>query len=436
MWVVLVTHDLVVRDGYVRERDATVDLAVEDGRIAAVGDVGAAGEREIDADGGFVSPGLVDCHLHVDKAFAAAGGRYPAGNDEPFEFGRIHEHERDYYGEADRELIRRNAIRDVEAAVAAGSTYLRSHVTVDTGTRGETTVRAAAAAREATRPLADLQLVPACPDDATDEGHALLETALRVAGAGEAGPAAPALVGGSDPASRYDDVEGVLGRWFDLAERHGIGLDLHLHDGGTLGAYTLERLIETAADRGLDGRVTASHAYGLAHVPDWRVDELVTAAERVDLALVTCYQSTRTTMPVETLLDRPVRFGHGTDNDRDFVFPHGNADSVEGALILLHKLHGDRTVEADYRPLETNDGLDRLWDLLTYDGAEVLGIEDGYGLAPGDRADLVVFDSPSPAWAIFDAEAPRAVIKRGRLVATGGAVREAVSPLAHTSPER
>jgi len=63
-------HDLVIRhgtivDGTGRERFEG-DVAVDGGRIAAVGDVGGRGRREIEARGLVVAPGWVDIHTHYD----------------------------------------------------------------------------------------------------------------------------------------------------------------------------------------------------------------------------------------------------------------------------------------------------------------------------------------------------------------------------------
>ena len=63
-------HDLVVRGGTVvdgtgAERGAA-DVAVDDGRITAVGDVAAGGREELDATGLLVTPGWVDVHTHYD----------------------------------------------------------------------------------------------------------------------------------------------------------------------------------------------------------------------------------------------------------------------------------------------------------------------------------------------------------------------------------
>src|SRR5580693_1545569 len=64
------TYDLVVRGGLVYDGQGgepfEADVAVKDGRIAAVGQVSGAGAEEIDASGQIVAPGFVDIHTHYD----------------------------------------------------------------------------------------------------------------------------------------------------------------------------------------------------------------------------------------------------------------------------------------------------------------------------------------------------------------------------------
>jgi N-acyl-D-amino-acid deacylase len=63
-------HDLVIRNGtLVDGRGGTpvlADVAVDDGRITAVGAVDAPGREELDATGLVVTPGFVDVHTHYD----------------------------------------------------------------------------------------------------------------------------------------------------------------------------------------------------------------------------------------------------------------------------------------------------------------------------------------------------------------------------------
>jgi N-acyl-D-aspartate/D-glutamate deacylase len=64
-------HDLIIRGGRVVDGTGaparTADVAVDDGRIAAVGDLDeTSAARTIDADGALVTPGWVDIHCHYD----------------------------------------------------------------------------------------------------------------------------------------------------------------------------------------------------------------------------------------------------------------------------------------------------------------------------------------------------------------------------------
>jgi cytosine/adenosine deaminase-related metal-dependent hydrolase len=414
-------YDLVLRDAYIYERDEVLDIGVVDGTIDAVSPkIDATADEEIDAKGNLVSPGLVDAHMHIDKAFAAAGDRIPKGHDDSFSFERISSLEDDYYENASIETIRDNALRDLQMAIAAGSVYVRSHVSIDPEVRGTDNMTACLEACERASDLVDVQLVPAGRDELHDPGEAVLREAIE-AGLAHNAPD-EVLLGGFDPASAHHDIEGSLRGWFDLATAYDLDMDLHIHDGGTLGIYTLERLLSHIDEYGYKGRVTASHSYALANVQRWRVRELIDEFLERKLKLVTCYQSTRPAMPVRLLLTEDIVLGHGTDNDRDFVFPHGNADSVEAMLIESNKLHGDRAFDREYRWFDTTDGLAALWDMITRQGAAVFGMSDSYGIEEGTPADLVVFNEPSPHWTIIKQSARPYVIKDGEIVARNGSI--------------
>lgn len=63
-------YDLVIRGGAVVDGTGSAafeaDVAVKDGRIAAVGKVAGQGAEELDARGQLVTPGFVDIHTHYD----------------------------------------------------------------------------------------------------------------------------------------------------------------------------------------------------------------------------------------------------------------------------------------------------------------------------------------------------------------------------------
>jgi len=73
-------YDLVIRNGMVVDGTGSpaneADVAVEGGKIAAIGKQLSGGRKEIDARGKVVSPGFIDPHTHMDLFLVL----YPHGN--------------------------------------------------------------------------------------------------------------------------------------------------------------------------------------------------------------------------------------------------------------------------------------------------------------------------------------------------------------------
>ena len=89
------------------------------------------------------------------------------------------------------------------------------------------------------------------------------------------------MIGGIDPAGMDRDPVRHLDVVFGLAERHGAGVDIHLHDGGSLGAWELGLICGAHRDAsGCGGRVAVSHAYASAGIVRPRRTALAETAGR------------------------------------------------------------------------------------------------------------------------------------------------------------
>ena len=63
-------HDLVIKGGTIVDGSGSApiegDVAIDDGKLTAVGSVSEGGREEVDAKGKLVTPGFVDIHTHYD----------------------------------------------------------------------------------------------------------------------------------------------------------------------------------------------------------------------------------------------------------------------------------------------------------------------------------------------------------------------------------
>jgi hypothetical protein len=126
-------------------------------------------------------------------------------------------------------------------------------------------------------------------------------------------------VGRLDPAAFDGDIEGQLRIVFDVAERHGVRVDVHLHDAGTLGTFQLRRIAWHARERGLQGRVTASHAYSLGMVDGDELRATAHALAEARVSIMTNGPGATAMPPVLALRAAGVLMFAGTDNIRERV---------------------------------------------------------------------------------------------------------------------
>src|ERR1700744_1839750 len=214
-------------------------------------------DGRIDLAGGLLLPAFVDGHIHLDKTHWGAP-RLPhvEGRSvrERIAAERVQRHRVALPIEA-----RASAL--IRTLIANGTTRARSHVDIDNDV-GLANLEAVLSVREAYRDWIDIQLVAFPQSGVTTEkgAPALMAAALR-AGAD--------LIGGLDPAGFDGDVKGQPDIVFGFSERFGKGIDIHLHDGGEIGAAELRDIAGRTIAAGMQGRVAVSHAFALGAIaPD------------------------------------------------------------------------------------------------------------------------------------------------------------------------
>jgi len=378
-----------------------VSVACEGGRIVAVApagtmpDAGADTER-IDGRGALALPGLIDAHAHIDKTLYS--GRWVPNPGVGTVSERIaHERrERERFGLPSEQYI--SAL--VERMIANGTTRIRTHTDVDPGV-GLRGIQTVARVAERYRDLVTIEQV-AFPQGGLISNPGTLELLEEAVALGVP------TIGGIDPAivDRAPTVQ--LDALFDLAARTGCGIDIHLHEDGSLGAWEFEEIAARTIAHGLAGRVAISHAFGIAHPPTQQ--RLIERLAEAGVALVTAAVYDVPVPPLLALDAAGVPLACGSDGIRDLWGPFGNGDMLQRAMHVAYR-----------NSVRTDEGLELALRAATSGAARVLGVPD-YGLEVGCVADLVLVDARTAAEAVASVPPRRAVVSRGRLVAVDGAL--------------
>ncbi|MGN6031043.1 MAG: amidohydrolase [Thermomicrobiales bacterium] len=395
---------LTIRDVAVPGQPDRVDVVVRDGIIAALSPGAGAEGTEGNADGEIVDgrgqvlfPGLIDAHTHMEKTLA--GLPWHRNEHGPLLIDMI-ENERRVRREERIDFHRQTGIH-ARMAIAVGTTHIRTHTDIDTEI-GLRALEGILQTREDFRGALDIQIV-AFPQSGmlirpgTVE---LLDEALAM-GAD--------VMGGLDPCSMDRDPKGHLDTIFGLATKYGVDLDIHDHQPGELGAFSIDLILDRVEALGYQGRVVISHAFALGSVDEDRWHGLVDRIVRNDVAVMSHGPGGHRPAPnLKKLRAAGVRLCTGNDGIQDAWNPLQRPDMLERAYIMAYRNN-----------LRRDDDIEDVLHTITYDNAEVVGARN-YGLAVGNAADLVLVPGENHVEAMV-ARRPRSLVtKAGRVTARDG----------------
>jgi cytosine/creatinine deaminase len=407
--------NLVIRNARVRGQEQLVDVALDGDKISAVTpNLPARGQKEIDAAGSLVLPGLFNLHYHADKCLLGEIMRPNVSGTLPEAIEITNEFKRKY----DPAEVAARAVRTIEQGVKNGTTFFR--LFCDVGTIGGlAAARGLLLAREKTRQYCRIQVV-AFPQEGIvrDPGAAeLMEEAIKEG---------CDVVGGL-PWYEYTDEEARqhIDICFAMAKKHDLDIHMLVDDTDDANSRSLEYLALKTMREGLNGRVAASHCGAMAgyndvyaaKVIDMVASAGVTISVNAHINLVCSARLDREprrrgTARVKELLARGVNVVTSQDDVNDPYYPFGKPDPLECASMIAHVAQ-----------LTLPHELEQVIDMITVNAARAARVAH-YGIAPGMRADLVVVGAPSVHEALR-LQPPRPhVLKDGREVARSTMTQE------------
>lgn len=397
--------DLIIRSARLADEAPLMDVAISGGRFAAIepGLPALRGAREFDADGRVLIPGLVEGHLHLEKALVT--------NRRPNRSGTLQEAiavTGALKPTFTREDIDARARRVLRMLVAHGTTHVRAHAEFDP-VQGFAGLDAVLALKHEWRDVIDIQVV-AFPQEGILKAPGTASMMVEAMRRG-------ADVVGAIPYNDSDPCEHIA--WvFGLAREHGADLDFHQDFSDDADAMTIELVARQAMAHGFEGRVTVGHLTALGAVDVPKRDGIIALLRDAGISVM-CLPATdlhlggrhdrfnvrRALAPVRALRDGGVNVCLATNNIRNAFTPYGNGDLIQVAMLAVPACH-----------LGGADDLPTVLPMLTVNPAKALRLRD-YGLRPGCEADCVLLETRSLADAVIDLPARTLVVKRGRIVA-------------------
>ncbi len=377
-----------LRDG------SLVDVRLAGGIVAAVGPATDApiAPGELDLDGFVLLTAPADAHAHLDKARTWEATKAPFGDLET----AIESHKAFFESEAEEDIADRARAMLLEM-LQWGTTAVRSHVNLREGSDPLRGVRVMLRLREEFADLLDLELATL--------GNQFTPTAVIE----DAIHAGVDLVGGAPHLA--EDTSAETRRLVDIADRLGVGIDLHTDESLTCDPSIVEfaRLV-----RGWDRSVSAGHCVRLGTLPSAELGPIIAEVLASDLGIITNpitnlylqgwndpVSTPRGLTALRELIDAGARLGAGADNVRDPFNPLGRGDAMETVSLLVTAGH---------------ISIDEAYTLVSDGSRAVMRLPDA-GARPGAAAEFLAIRGHSLDEVAATAHPERFTIHRGALVA-------------------
>ncbi|MGB3309752.1 MAG: amidohydrolase family protein [Nodosilinea sp.] len=412
--------DLQIINARLPDRDGLWNLVLSQGKIAAIAPASsnpaptADPSHTLNASASLLIPGLVDGHIHLDKALLldrrpAQSGTFAEAMAETLKL-------KQGFTGAD---IQDRARQVLDRAIGFGITAMRSHVEVDP-TAGLRSLEALLPLRQAYAWGITLQLAVFAQEGITQQPETLPLLRQAMALGGDAIGSAPYV--DADPKANVQHI-------FDIAQEYDCDVDFHLDFLDDDEPLLLPFVVAETQLRGWQGRVCLGHMTKLAGLPPEQLADLAAALKETQISVLALpasdlymmarqdtHNQRRGVAPIHRLAEQGVNVGVATNNILNLFTPFGDGDVLKICTLLAQVLH-----------LGTTASHQRCLAMATTQAARAIGIAD-YGLTVGNQADLVLLQTTSVSEAVGAAPSGRTVIKAGQVVAQSRSEQQLFAP--------
>ncbi len=367
--------------------DAASEMIVENGKILQIGTNLPKCEEEIDLHGKLVLPPYVDPHLHLDYVYTLSElGQEGAGSGTLFEAIELWPK---FKETLTVESVKRLALKGIKDEVSQGVQHIRTHI--DVTDPNFTALKAMLEMKEELKDTVDIQIV-AFPQEGMymyKGGRDLVEEALKM------GADAVGGIPHYEPAREFGEksVHDIV----ELALKYDALIDVHCDETDDPHSRFVELLNALVLMEDYGSRTTASHTCSFGSADNSYAFRMMDLFQKSKMNFISCptenaylqgrqdtYPKRRGLTRVKEFLDLGINVAFAQDSINDPWYPMGSGNMMN---ILDNGIHLAQIMSPE--EVKTN------FDLITYNGARCLNIQDHYGLEAGKPANFIVLNESS-----------------------------------------
>ncbi|AQS41686.1 MAG: Putative metallo-dependent hydrolase domain-containing deaminase [Candidatus Tokpelaia hoelldobleri] len=374
-------------------RTTTAHLLINKDVIERIADTLPAddGVAKYDMGGLLAVPSFADMHVHLDKGFY--GGPWKATAQASSVRDRIRQEEQLLPSMVEGTPEKARALIDL--ITGYGTSYLRVQCNVDPVIKLQNVEKVLEALHDKSDKV-DFEMVAFPQHGILGNGaDKLMDQALKNG---------CSLVGGVDPETIDGDMERSLNTTMEIAVKNDAPIDIHLHNGGEVGARAARYLAKLAEDAKWHNRVAISHAFCLGHLEGAALDDLLAQMRSVGMSVNSAISVGAVMPPPEALAKHNIKMQLGTDCINDLWSPYGTGSILERASVM-----------GQWQGWDDEYSLNRTLKHITRDG--IMPLDDkGNQVWPkaGDKANITLTTASCSAELIARRNPAKAVIKQGK----------------------
>ena len=372
--------------------------------------------RVVECDGAIALPAFADVHTHIDKAHTCERSANVDGSlrgaDEACKRDAKHWSVEDCY---------RRMTFAVKSAYAYGTAALRTHLMSGDETQSAHAWEAFRRLRREWAGKVELQGVSlSVLSFFRDEVKAHALARMVKASQGVLGCAVSCSDAGGtaldDVTTCGDEMPILLDVVFSIAKEYELDLDFHVDENGNIESKGLLHIARAAIRNSFTGSIVCGHCCSLAVQPEDEAKRIIDATREANITVVSLPQVNQWLQNRDPIGMTPLRRGVtrikelaragvpvclASDNTRDQFFAYGDCDMLEVLRTSIFIAHLDRPIGSWPLSVGAIPGM-------------AMKLEKTFGrIAPGARADFILFHARSYSELFSRSQHDRVVIRNG-----------------------